>query len=118
MGNRPNKPAVYALVCLRSAQGCHQSYDTWKKTTVSGQHYISKMAAWYAHPEKIAQLKDNHVPSVTEICGLLGFAPASWTAVNAMRDYMAEFLEEGMTFAEVTGLIDEDAQFLLFHIQT
>jgi len=42
--------------------------------------------AWYKHPEKISELKSGFVPSVTEVLGLLGFPPASWTAVNAMKE--------------------------------
>jgi hypothetical protein len=48
--------------------------------------------AWYAHPEK--NLKEGHVPSVTEVLKIMGFAPAAWTAVNAMRDKLLELGEQ------------------------
>ena len=54
------------------------------------QFFLALKDAWYKHPEKSAKLKNGYVPSVTEILGLLGFAPASWTAVNTMRDYLFE----------------------------
>jgi len=65
--------------------------------------FLALKDAWYKHPEKINELKSGFVPSVTEVLGLLGFAPASWTAVNAMRE---KFLELMMNFTGQKSGID------------
>jgi len=73
--------------------------------------FLALKDAWYKHPAKIAALQEGHVPSCTEILGLLGFAPASWTAVNAMRDKMYELMIDKdltvMEYSQVQEMVEE-----------
>ena len=61
-------------------------------------YFDALLHTWYTYPyhSKATQKKiaDGWVPSVTEVLKFRGFAPAAWTAVNAMRDKAMEMFND------------------------